>query len=223
MPAFLPDVHEVRQDLADYLGEIAAFDAGLGELIDELKRRGEYDNTLIVVSGDHGPPGFPHGKCNLYDFGTRVSLAIAGPGVAGGRVVNDFTCLPDLAPTFLDAGKVNAPAGMSAKSLWPVLKSKKDGLVDESRDAVVVGRERHVHSARPGYLPYPQRAIRTKDHQFIINFKPDRWPLGDPYRLDGNNEPSFELLENKTYVTLADEDAGPTKACLLYTSDAADE
>ena len=49
---------------ADYLGEIAAFDAGLGLLIDELKKAGEYDNTLIVVSGDHGPPGFPHGKCN---------------------------------------------------------------------------------------------------------------------------------------------------------------
>ena len=59
MPAFLPDVHAVREDLADYLGEIAAFDAGLGILIDELKKRGEYENTLIVVSGDHGPPGFP--------------------------------------------------------------------------------------------------------------------------------------------------------------------
>ena len=105
MPAFLPDVHPVREDLADYLGEIAAFDAGLGLLIDELKKAGEYDNTLIVVSGDHGPPGFPHGKCNLYDFGTRVCLAIAGPGVKGGRIVDDFVCLPDLAPTFLEQVK----------------------------------------------------------------------------------------------------------------------
>ena len=84
MPAFLPDVHALREDLADYLGEIAAFDGGLGILIDELKKRGEYENTLIVVSGDHGPPGFPMGKCNLYDFGTKVCLAIAGPGVKGG-------------------------------------------------------------------------------------------------------------------------------------------
>ena len=84
MPPFLPDVHEVREDLADYLGEIQAFDAALGVLLDELKKSGEYDNTLIAVSGDHGPPGFPHGKCNLYDFGTHVSLAISGPGVQGG-------------------------------------------------------------------------------------------------------------------------------------------
>ena len=115
MPAFLPDVHAVREDLADYLGEITAFDSGLGILIDELKKRGEYENTLIVVSGDHGPPGFPHGKCNLYDFGTKVCLAIAGPGVRGGRVVDDFTCLPDLAHTFLEAGNVDVPKVMSAK------------------------------------------------------------------------------------------------------------
>ena len=145
----LPDVHAVREDLADYLGEIAAFDAGLGILIDELKKRGDYENTLIVVSGDHGPPGFPHGKCNLYDFGTKVCLAIAGPGVKGGRVVDDFTCLPDLAPTFLEAGNVDVPKVMSARSLWPVLKSKKQGQVDKTRDAAITGRERHVHTT-PG-------------------------------------------------------------------------
>ena len=215
MPAFLPDVHPVREDLADYLGEIAAFDAGLGILIEELKKVGEYENTIIVVSGDHGPPGFPHGKCNLYDFGTRVCLAIAGPGVKGGRVVDDFVCLPDLAPTFLEAGKSRVPEGMSAKSLWKVLKSKKVGQVDPSRDAVVTGRERHVYSSRPGYLPYPQRAIRTKDFQFVINFKPDRWPLGDPYLLGTPKEPGAALLENQTFVTLADEDAGPTKAWIV--------
>ena len=215
MPAFLPDVHEIREDLADYLGEIAAFDAGLGILIENLKKAGEYENTIIAVSGDHGPPGFPHGKCNLYDFGTRVCLAISGPGVRGGRVVDDFVSLPDLAPTFLEAGKVQVPEVMSARSLWKVLKSKKDGQVDPSRDAVITGRERHVFSSRPGYLPYPQRAIRTKDFQFIINFRPDRWPLGDPYLLDTPQDPSYALLENQTSVTLADEDAGPTKAWIV--------
>jgi arylsulfatase A-like enzyme len=144
-----------------------------------------------------------------------VCLAIAGPGVRGDRVVDDFVCLPDLAPTFLEAGKVQVPEVMSAKSLWKVLKSKKNGQVDPSRDAVITGRERHVFSSRPGYLPYPQRAIRTKDFQFVINFKPDRWPLGDPYLLDTPKEPGYALLENQTFVTLADEDAGPTKAWIV--------
>src|SRR5690606_23006107 len=89
MPPFLPDVSEVRQDLADYFGEIAAWDAAIGVLLGELEQRGEEDRTLVVISGDHGAPGFPHGKCNLYGFGTNVCLSVTGPGVKGGRVVDD--------------------------------------------------------------------------------------------------------------------------------------
>ena len=136
LPPYLPDVPEVREDLADYFGEIAAWDACIGVLIDELEKQGLRDNTLIAISGDHGAPGFPHGKCNLYGFGTGVSLAISGPGVEGGRVVDDFVCLPDLAPTFLEAGKVSIPEVMTARSLWPVLKSKQSGQVDPQRAAL---------------------------------------------------------------------------------------
>ncbi len=215
MPPFLPDVHDVREDLADYFGEIQAFDASLGVLIEELKKRGEYENTIIVVSGDHGPPGFPHGKCNLYDFGVGVPLAISGPGIQGGRVVEDFVGIPDIAPTLLKAAKTKIPEVMTAKSLWPVLSSKKEGLVDPSRTFVVVGRERHVALARAGNLPYPQRAIRTKDHLLVYNFKPERYPLGDPYRLDTDKEPNAKELTNNTFVTLPDEDAGPTKSWIV--------
>jgi N-sulfoglucosamine sulfohydrolase len=215
IPPFLPDVPEVREDLADYFGEIAAFDAALGVLLDQLKERGQLDTTLVVVSGDHGPPGFPHGKCNLYDFGTRVALAIAGPGVRGGRVVDDFVSLPDLAPTFLEASGIDPPDVMTARSLWPVLKSDREGLTDPARNYVITGRERHVAAARAGHLPYPQRALRTADHLFIINFRPDRYPLGDPYRLDGDNPPTLQELTENTFATLPDEDAGPTKAWLV--------
>ena len=219
MPPFLPDVPEVRQDLADYFGEVEAFDAMLGVLVDELKQRGEYDNTLIVVSGDHGAPGFPHGKCNLYDFGTAVPLAIAGPGVKGGRAVDDFVCLPDLAPTFLEAGGVAPPGVMTARSLWPVLESDKQGQVDPQRTWVVTGRERHVEMARADYLPYPQRALRTADYLLIVNFKPDRFPLGDPYNLDSDHPPTTEELTETTFVTFPDDDAGPTKAWLVQHRD----
>ncbi|VGO22111.1 sulfatase family protein [Pontiella sulfatireligans] len=215
MPPFLPDVPEVREDFADYLGEAQAFDSAIGVLMDELKRTGEFENTIIAVSGDHGAPGFPHGKCNLYDFGTQVSLAVSGPGIKGGRVVNDFVSLPDLAPTFLEAGQVAVPKVMTAKTLWPVLKSDRNGWVDASRTEVYIGRERHVRKARAGNLPYPQRAIRTKDHLLVINFKPDRYPLGDPFNLDGGQAPSIDKLENSTGATLPDEDAGPTKAWIV--------
>ena len=116
-------------------------------------------NTLFVVSGDHGIPGIPRAKCNLYDFGCDVALVAYWPGrIKPGRVVKDFINLMDLAPTFCEAGGVKIPESMCAKSIMPLLLSNKNGQIDNSRNFVVTGRERHVNVAREKYLPYPQRA-----------------------------------------------------------------
>lgn len=215
LPPFLADVPEVREDLADYFGEIQAFDAAVGILLKRLEETGELERTLIIISGDHGAPGFPHGKCNLYDFGTGVSLAMRGAGVRGGRIVDDFVSIPDLAPTILELARVQIPEAMTAKSLVPILKSEKSGKVDPERTAVFTGRERHVDRARADYAPYPQRAIRTEEFLYIINFKPERWPLGDPYGIGEGNGPSAQELSETTYTTFADDDAGPAKSWLV--------
>ena len=116
LPAYLPDVPTVREDFADYLGEVQAFDAGLGVIMDEMKRLGIDDNTILVVSGDHGMPGVTRGKCNLYDMGTHVPLAIRWPAKINrpGRVIDDFVSLPDLAPTFLELAQLETPENMTA-------------------------------------------------------------------------------------------------------------
>jgi len=219
LPDFLPDVHEIREDVCDYLGECLAFDAGLGVLIKRLEETGELDNTLIVVSGDHGIPGFPRGKCNLYDIGCEVALAARWPqNIPEGRVIEDFVNIMDLASTFLEAADVEIPNTMSAKSLLPILKSEQEGQVDPDRTFVVTGRERHVSWSRDDYLPYPQRAIRTKDFLYIHNFAPNRWPMGDPKGLDDptTEAPSYESLSEDTYVAYPDMDASPTKAWMIH-------
>lgn len=220
IPPYLPDVPIVREDFADYLGEVQAFDAGLGVLIEELKRVGAYENTLLVVSGDHGFPGVTRGKCNLYDLGTQVPLAIRWPaGIkTRGRVVDDFVSLPDLATTFLEAAGVAIPDTMIAPSLMPVLTSQRSGQVDQGRDAVFTGRERHVAAARTGNKPYPQRAIRTNRYLYIINFEPERWPMGTgPDSVE--QMPSYESLRENTFVAFGDLDASPTKAWVVTHRD----
>jgi arylsulfatase A-like enzyme len=109
MPAFLPDVPEVREDVADYLGEAQAVDAELGVLLERLDASGDAANTLVVVSGDHGMPGVPSGKCNLYDHGVAVALLVRVPGGKGGRIVDDFVRLPDNAPTFMGVVAAKPP------------------------------------------------------------------------------------------------------------------
>jgi len=219
LPSFLPDVHDVREDAADYLGECMATDVGLGILVEELERAGVLDDTLLVVSGDHGIPGMPRAKCNLYDIGCEVALAARWPGhIAPGRVIEDLVNLMDLAPTFCEAGGVSVPSTMSARSLMPVLASGASGQVEPERDRVITGRERHIANAREGMLPYPQRSVRTRDFIYIINFEPDRWPMGDPLGLDGFDDrpaPSAEALRDDTSATYRDMDASPTKAWLI--------
>ena len=215
LPPFLPDVPEIREDVADYIGEIMAWDAAIGRLLGQLEKSGEMDNTIVVISGDHGAPGFPHGKCNLYEFGTGVSLAIAGPGVQGGRVVDDFVNLPDLAPTLLEAAGAPIPEVMTGRSLWPVLRSQKQGLVDPSRTWVVTGRERHVEGARADYSPYPARAIRNAQYSYVINFRPERYPLGEPFGLQEGKIPDPAIVASNTRAIHPDDDAGPTKAWLV--------
>ena len=215
LPAFLPDVPIVREDLADYFGEIAAYDAAVGMLLARLESSGLADSTMVIVSGDHGPPGFPHGKCNLYDFGTSVALAICGPQIPADRTIDDLVSLTDIAPTILESAGLPIPESMTGKSLLPMLRSDRSGKLDSNRTAVFVGRERHVESARADFSPYPQRAIRTDEHLLIINFRPERWPLGDPYGLDDPEPPTYEQIQRNTRATHPDEDAGPTKAWLV--------
>lgn len=222
VPPFLPDVPVVREDIADYLGEVQAFDAGLGVLLAELERIGELENTIVVVSGDHGIPGFPRGKCNLYDFGVQVPLAIRwGKNIPTGRVVDDFVCLPDLAPTFLEAAGVPIPDTMNHSSLLNVLKSEQQGQVDPTRDSVIVGRERHVAKARTDNLPYPQRAIRTGDYLYIRNYEPERWPMGTApgFGSPDGPLPPYEQLVNNTFGAFGDLDASPTKAWIVTRRD----
>lgn len=223
MPEFLPDVHEIREDFNDYLGECQAFDTGLGIILKRLEEIGELDNTIVVVSGDHGIPGFPRAKSNLYNIGTEVALAIRWPEcVSPGREVKDFINLMDLAPTFLDVAGIEPPESMTAKSLMPLLKSNKNGQVQMERDSVVTGRERHVATARKGHLPYPQRAIRTADFLYIINFEPDRWPAGDPIGLDDPTTipPSRKELLSMVFgvykTAFPDIDGSPTKAWMVH-------
>ncbi|EMI52414.1 sulfatase family protein [Rhodopirellula sallentina] len=222
LPSYLPDVPVVREDFADYLGEAMAFDAALGVLDEELRRVGIADETLLVVSGDHGVPGVSRGKCNLYDFGTHVPLAIRWPdGIPHpGRLVEDFVSLPSLATTFLSVADVEIPESMIAKPIVDILVDSRSGQIDPERDAAITGRERHVAKARGGYLPYPQRAIQTKDWLYIINFEPERTPMGDGPILQSDWEvPNKDALTNNTFAAYGDLDASPTKAFIVLNRD----
>lgn len=179
VPPVWPNVAAVAEDIAQYLGAVQLFDEEVASAMEILTARGKLDNTLVVVASDNGMP-FPCAKATLYDRGTRVPLVVWWRGrVPGGRVVDDFVSLTDLAPTFIDVAGGKPPHDMTGRSLLDVIISAKSGRVDPERDFVVTARERHA-DCRPGSVGYPSRAIRTDDYLYIRNYAPERWPAGDP-------------------------------------------
>ncbi|NQT53121.1 sulfatase-like hydrolase/transferase, partial [bacterium] len=198
LPACLPDAPVVRRDLCDYYWEVQRFDRETGEMLDALEAAGELDNTLVVMSGDNGLP-FPRCKSNLYDTGARAPLAVMWKAKAkGGRVVDDFVSLADLAPTFLEAAGVKPWAAMTARSFLGVLLSGKSGRVDPKRDHVLTGKERHTCGQEGTTEGTPCRAIRTHDFLYIRNFKPHLWPAGAPevYRdIDGSPTKTYMMQQ----------------------------
>jgi hypothetical protein len=217
VPPVWPNVPAVAEDIAQYLGAVQLFDEEVATAVEILTASGRLDNTLVVVASDNGMP-FPCAKATLYDRGTRVPLVIWWKGrVPGGRVVDDFVSLTDLAPTFLEVAGRKPPGEMTGHSLVDVLLSAQSGRVDPKRDFVVTARERHA-DCRAGSVGYPSRAIRTDDYLYIRNYAPERWPAGDPpmfgdidswnmaysaptkeYMMEHRNEPDVQPLFRRCF------------------------
>lgn len=182
LPATMPDTRKARLQFSAYLDEIEYFDQDVGQLLSILEKRGLLENTVVIVTSDNGMP-FPRGKPNNYEYGVRVPLSIrGGPYVNGGRVVDDFVSLQDIAPTLLDLAGAPIPGEVTGTSLRYALESEQSGVIDPARNASFSAFERHGGYIRGGdeNLTYPRRAIHTNNFVYIRNYYPKRWPVGDP-------------------------------------------
>jgi arylsulfatase A-like enzyme len=182
--SFWPKNDTVITDLLDYAYEIEYFDHQLGLMLDELERRDLIDNTIIIVTSDNGMP-FPRIKGQEYELSNHMPLAVMWPkGIKNpGRKIDDFVSFIDFAPTILELANIELEdSGMQpieGKSLANHLFSEEEGIIDESRDHVLIGKERH-DVGRPNDLGYPIRGIVKGDYLLIQNFDTTRWPAGDP-------------------------------------------
>ena len=208
--AHFPDHPTVRSDVADYYFEVQRFDREFGQVLKRIEAMGQLDNTLVIVTGDHGMP-FPRCKSNLYDSGVRVPMAVMwNRRISPGRIVTDFVSTTDLAPTILQAAGEKVPREMTGKSWMKIFASSKSGRVSPGRDQVYFGKERHVLCQEaPDTGGTPMRAIRNDNYLFIRNFRPDRWPAGTP------NHRRATIPG----VWLGDCDNGPTKSYMVDNQD----
>ena len=184
VPAYWPDNDTVRGDMLDYAFEVEHVDKHLVRMLDELEKRGQLENTLVIVTSDHGMP-FPRCKGQVYPDSNQIPLAVRWPkGIRNpGRAIDDFVNFTDLAPTLLDVAGLNwGESGMApavGRSWREIFQSDKAGRVVAARDHVLVGKERH-DVGRPGDVGYPVRGIVKDGFLYLQNFEPARWPACNP-------------------------------------------
>ncbi len=161
-----------------YLGEIAYTDEGLGRVIAALKRLGLYENTLIIVTSDHGEI-FSHdrgsspftGADTIYTHGQtqfdeelHTPLIVKFPaayGYAGKRVAAQVRSI-DIAPTVLEALGLSPPDSFQGRSLFPLVRG------EERQERIAYSEGRRMYSVRYGGYKYAERFTG-------FGLKPEHW------------------------------------------------
>lgn len=122
-----------KQQIADYYACVTGLDHHIGRVFAQLKAMGEWDNTIIIFTGDNGLSLGEHGlfgKQNLYEFGgMHVPCVIAGPGIPKGRS-DALVYLMDLFPTLCDFGGAPIPAAVEGRSLASIARGKATKVRD---------------------------------------------------------------------------------------------
>jgi len=161
VPPYLPDNDSTRKDLALYYDEISRMDSYIGEVMDELKKQGVDENTLMIYMSDNGQP-FPRAKTRMYDSGIKTPFIVRWPaklkkGTAGGLISSI-----DIAPTFCELAGAEISETYQGKSFVPILENYSA----ETRDYIAAEHNWHDYQAY-------ERAIRNRKYLYIRNAFPE--------------------------------------------------
>lgn len=124
--AFTPAQVDVLQSLYD--GEVASVDAELRTLFAALEERGVLENSVVVITADHGEEFKEHGHMAhghaLFNETIRVPLIVLAPGINSGHVIDQNVSLIDVAPTIMDLVGLPAQASFEGHSLVPKMTGR---------------------------------------------------------------------------------------------------
>jgi len=171
-----------------YDGEIAYSDSRLGHMLDQLKRMGKLDRTLIVMTADHGEGLGEHNEIThavlAYDSTLHVPLIIRPPGLGTerARVIDARVGTVDIVPTILDLLGMEIPAEMHGQSLAPLWAGDSDGSADASAYTPQYYAENLSPRLTHGWGEL--RVIYDGDHKYIHGPRPELYDLSaDPDEL----------------------------------------
>jgi arylsulfatase len=173
--ANLNDRQAIARIIQLYDGFIHYVDFYMGQLVDEFKRRGLYNNTIFLISSDHGELLYSHPEDyltmdhrSLYDAALHVPAIFFGKNIPSGKTVNVLASNIDLAPTLLElAGAAPMPvAQVQGLSLAPLIHGDATAAIHE-----------YIFSEQD--LTEQLRCVRDKRYKLILNITTGRQQLFD--------------------------------------------
>lgn len=191
VPGFLPDLPDIRTEVAQYYSSARRCDDTVGMVLKALKESGQEDNTLVMFISDNGM-SLPYAKTNCYLNSTRTPWIVRWPGkVRPGSVDSEhFVSGIDYMPTILEAIGLKQIDGMDGKSFLPLLL----GESQPERERVFT---EFFETAAKG--AYPMRCVQDKRFGYIYN----QWSDGETVF---RNEPQSGLTW-KAMVKASQDDA----------------
>jgi arylsulfatase len=160
--AMLGDQQAVQRLYDLYDGKIHFVDRYVGELMDQVKKLGLGDNTLIVLTSDHGELLYSHpddfltfDHRSLYDPVVHIPLIMAGPGLPKGQLVEGLASNVDTAPTILHLAGLPPLPDAEGHSLIPLIQGN------------VKSENKYVYAEED--VMAPLRSVRTERYKLIEN------------------------------------------------------
>uniref|UniRef100_A0A7S3PA16 Sulfatase N-terminal domain-containing protein n=1 Tax=Amphora coffeiformis TaxID=265554 RepID=A0A7S3PA16_9STRA len=162
VPGFLPDLSDVRIEIAQYYSSVRRADDNVGVILEEVERAGQTNDTIVVFLSDHGMSN-PFAKLSCYPNGLRVPFLVRYPGFipAGTRDRVNMISTVDLAPTLLELAQLEMPPTMAGRSFLPLLQRN----LQEGRDHVIGYYYRNVNDV----VMYPMFVVQTRDWVYIYS------------------------------------------------------
>lgn len=164
--SWLIENNEWRPKIRAYLSTISFTDSQVGRVLDELEAQGLDENTIVVLTSDHGyhlgEKGIT-GKNSLWERSTHVPLIFAGPGITAGARSSEVVELLDLYPTLTELADLPENEGLEGLSLLPQLQNA--GTLRQ-RPAITTSNpgNHSVRSERWRYIRYADGSEELYDH-----------------------------------------------------------
>jgi N-sulfoglucosamine sulfohydrolase len=183
VPSFLPDLPEVRIEIAEYFTTVYRLDQTVGAILDALKKSGQEDNTLIMFLSDNGM-AFPFAKSNCYLNSNKTPWIVSWPGEIASGIVDSthFISGIDFMPTILHALHLPEAPDMDGSSFLPLLRGKHQ----KNRQTVFT----EFHRIFAG-VDYSMRCVQEGDFGYIVNF----WS-------DGNHQIRGDATSGRTFSAM---------------------